>query len=105
MPGLVALVIFLTELTSNTATTATLLPILGALATTHEIEPMLLIAPTALAASCVFMLLIATAPNAAVYATGYVTISQMGNTGLKLNLIGIAVLTSLSYLIVPAHFG
>lgn len=105
MLGLVALVIFLTELTSNTATTATLLPILGALATTHEIEPMLLIAPTALAVSCAFMLPIATAPNAVVYATGYVTISQMANAGLKLNLIGIAVLTSLSYLIVPALFG
>lgn len=103
--GLVTLVIFLTELTSNTATTATLLPILGALAVNHGIEPMLLIAPTALAASCAFMLPIATAPNAVVYSTGHVTISQMANAGLKLNLIGIAVLTSLSYLIVPALFG
>ena len=105
MLGLVTLVIFLTELTSNTATTATLLPILGALATTHEIGPMLLIAPAALAASCAFMLPIATAPNAVVYATGHVTISQMVNAGLKLNLIGIAVLTGLSYLIVPTLFG
>lgn len=105
MLGLVALVIFLTELTSNTATTATLLPILAALATTHGIEPMLLIAPAALAASCAFMLPIATAPNAVVYSTGYITISQMINAGVKLNLIGIAVLTILSYLIVPALFG
>jgi solute carrier family 13 (sodium-dependent dicarboxylate transporter), member 2/3/5 len=105
MLGLVALVIFLTELTSNTATTATFLPILGALATTHGIEPMLLIAPAALAASCAFMLPIATAPNAVVYSTGYVTISQMAHAGLKLNLIGIAVVTVSAYLIVPALFG
>lgn len=105
MLGLVALVIFLTELTSNTATTATLLPILGALATIHDIEPMLLIAPAALAASCAFMLPIATAPNAVVYATGYVAIAQMVHAGLKLNLMAIAVLTVLSYLLVPALFG
>ena len=82
--GLVALVIFLTELTSNTATTATLLPILGALAVTSGIDPMLLFAPTALAASCAFMLPVATAPNAVVYATGSVTISQMANAGFRL---------------------
>lgn len=105
MLGLVALVIFLTELTSNTATTAAFLPILGALATTHGIEPMLLIAPAALAASCAFMLPIATAPNAVVYSTGYVTISQMAHAGFKLNLIGIPVVTVLAYLIVPALFG
>ncbi|PTR00754.1 sodium-dependent dicarboxylate transporter 2/3/5 [Nitrosomonas nitrosa] len=105
MLGLVTLVIFLTELTSNTATTATLLPILGALAMTHGIEPMLLIAPAALAASCAFMLPIATAPNAVVYATGHVAIAQMAHAGFKLNLIGIAVLTGISYLIVPRLFG
>lgn len=103
--GLVTLVIFLTELTSNTATTATLLPILGALAVISEIDPMVLFVPTALAASCAFMLPVATAPNAVVYATGNVTISQMANAGFKLNLIAIAIVTILSYLLVPIVFG
>jgi solute carrier family 13 (sodium-dependent dicarboxylate transporter), member 2/3/5 len=103
--GLVALVIFLTELTSNTATTATLLPVLGALAVTSSIDPMLLFAPTALAASCAFMLPVATAPNAVVYATGNVTISQMANAGFKLNLIAIVVVTIFSYSLVPVVFG
>lgn len=103
--GLVTLVIFLTELTSNTATTATLLPILGALAVTGGIDPMLLFAPTALAASCAFMLPVATAPNAVVYATGSVTIYQMANAGFKLNLVAIGVVTVLSYVLVPVVFG
>jgi solute carrier family 13 (sodium-dependent dicarboxylate transporter), member 2/3/5 len=103
--GLVSLVIFLTELTSNTATTATLLPILGALAVTSSMDPMLLFAPTALAASCAFMLPVATAPNAVVYATGSVTIAQMANAGFKLNLVAIGVVTVLSYVLVPAVFG
>lgn len=102
---LVALVIFLTELTSNTATTATLLPILGVLAVSSGIDPMLLFAPTALAASCAFMLPVATAPNAVVYSTGQVTIPQMANAGLKLNLMAIAVVTGLSYVLVPRVFG
>ncbi|GJL76164.1 DASS family sodium-coupled anion symporter [Nitrosomonas sp.] len=102
---LVTLVIFLTELTSNTATTATLLPILGVLAVSSGIDPMLLFAPTALAASCAFMLPVATAPNAVVYSTGQVTISQMAHAGLKLNLVAIIVVTGLSYALIPWVFG
>ncbi|MCK5425679.1 MAG: SLC13/DASS family transporter, partial [Emcibacter sp.] len=56
---LVTMVIFLTELTSNTATVATLLPVLGALAVTTGIDPMMLFAPVALAGSCAFMLPVA----------------------------------------------
>lgn len=103
--SLVLLVIFLTELTSNTATTATLLPILGVLAVTSGIDPMLLFAPTALAASCAFMLPVATAPNAVVYSTGKVTISQMARAGFKLNLVAIVVVTVMSYALVPMIFG
>lgn len=103
--GLVTLVIFLTELTSNTATTATLLPILGALAVMSDIDPMLLFVPTALAASCAFMLPVATAPNAVVYATGKIAISQMASAGFKLNLIAIVIVTTISYMLVPVIFG
>lgn len=101
---LVILVIFLTELTSNTATTATLLPVLGVLAVASGIDPILLFAPTALASSCAFMLPVATAPNAVVYATGKVTIAQMANAGFKLNLIAIVIVTVLSYALIPVVF-
>ncbi len=102
---LVSLVIFLTELTSNTATTATLLPILGVLAISSGIEPMLLFAPTALAASCAFMLPVATAPNAVVYSTGRMTISQMAQAGVRLNVLGIVIITGMTYLLIPWIFG
>jgi len=102
---LVTLVVFLTELTSNTATTATLLPVLGALALAGGMEPMLLFAPTALAASCAFMLPVATAPNAVIYSTGKVTIPQMAHAGFKLNLVAIVMVTLLAYAMIPAIFG
>ncbi|MEJ2722182.1 MAG: SLC13 family permease, partial [bacterium] len=68
-PGIVlvllvtAIVIFLTELTSNTATAATLVPILAAIAPGLEMSPFMLIVPAAIAASCAFMLPVATPPN------------------------------------------
>lgn len=102
---LVSLVVFLTELTSNTATVATLLPILGALAIATGIDPMLLFVPVAVSASCAFMLPVATAPNAVIFSSGEVTISQMATAGFKLNLFAIFAITGLSYLLVPVIFG
>jgi sodium-dependent dicarboxylate transporter 2/3/5 len=87
------LVIFLTELTSNTATTATLLPVLAALAPGLDIHPYLLIFPATLAASCAFMMPVATPPNAIVFSSGYVTLPQMCRAGIWLNLIGILLVT------------
>lgn len=93
-------VVFLTELTSNTATTATLLPVLAALAPGLGIHPLLLVVPTALAASCAFMLPVATPPNAIVFASGQVTIPQMVKAGLWLNMIAVILITMLTFLIV-----
>jgi sodium-dependent dicarboxylate transporter 2/3/5 len=102
--SIVTLVVFLTELTSNTATTATLLPILGGIATAAYIEPMLLIAPMALAASCAFMLPVATAPNAIVFGSGKVSIPQMVKAGFYLNLLVITLIPPMAYLLVPIVF-
>jgi sodium-dependent dicarboxylate transporter 2/3/5 len=90
-------VIFLTELTSNTATAATFIPILAALAIAKEIDPLVLVIPTALAASCAFMLPVATPPNAIVFASGRVTIRQMARTGFVLNLFAVVVITVLAH--------
>lgn len=102
--SIVAMVVFLTELTSNTATTATLLPVLGGIATAAYLEPMLLIAPMALAASCAFMLPVATAPNAIVFGSGKVSIPQMARAGFCLNLVAITLITPLAYLLIPLIF-
>ncbi len=94
---LVTLVIFLTEVTSNTATTAMILPVCGALAVSIGQDPLLLMVPATLAASCAFMLPVGTPPNALIFASGKVTIPQMAKIGLRLNLIGIGVITILTY--------
>ncbi len=102
--SIVTLVVFLTELTSNTATTATLLPVLGGIATAAYIAPMLLIAPMALAASCAFMLPVATAPNAIVFGSGKVSIPQMVKAGFCLNLLVITLIPPMAYLLIPIIF-
>ncbi|MEQ8246695.1 MAG: DASS family sodium-coupled anion symporter [Alphaproteobacteria bacterium] len=100
-----ALVIFLTELTSNTATTAAFLPVVGAVAVGAGLDPLLLAAPAALAASCAFMLPVATPPNAIVYSTGHVNVAQMIRAGIVLNAIGIAVIAGLAAILVPLIAG
>ncbi len=104
MLALVTMVIFLTELTSNTATVAALLPVLGAVALSGNYDPILLAAPAALAASCAFMLPVATAPNAIIFSGGHVSIPHMVKAGFRLNLLGIAIVTGVSYALVPVIF-
>jgi sodium-dependent dicarboxylate transporter 2/3/5 len=98
----VILVIFLTELTSNLATTATLLPVLAALALELGVNPVILAVPVALAASCAFMLPVATPPNAIVFGAGRLTIPQMAKAGVVLNLIGIILLSLVALFLAPA---
>ncbi|WP_313305693.1 SLC13 family permease [Stutzerimonas balearica] len=98
MIGLVALVItFLTEITSNTATAAAFLPLLGALAVAQGLPPQMLAIPAAIAASCAFMMPVATPPNAIVFGTGEMRIQSMIKAGFALNLFGVLFVTLLCY--------
>lgn len=92
---------FLTEITSNLATTSVILPILAPLALTLHMHPYPLMVGAAMAASCAFMLPVATPPNALVFGTGYFKISDMLKVGFWLNLISIGVLLALIYLLLP----
>lgn len=92
--GLVAVVvIFLTELTSNVATATAFLPVLGGVALGMGLDPLVILLPAGLAASCAFMLPVATPPNAIVFASGKLSLHQMARTGLWLNLIGVVLIT------------
>lgn len=92
--GIVVLVIiFLTEITSNTATAAAFLPLLGALAVSVGVNPVFITVPAAIAASCAFMMPVATPPNAIVFATGQLRIQSMIRAGLLLNIVGTLILT------------
>ena len=111
---IVVLIVFLTELTSNQATTATFVPIMIILATvegsllpdgTNNLSLVAQLAiPVALAASCAFMLPVATPPNAIVYGSEKFTIAQMMKAGLYFNILGILVVTAFSVFVLPLIF-
>lgn len=103
--AVVAIVLFLTEVTSNTATAATFIPVLGGVALGIGVDPMGLLIPAALAATCAFMLPVGTPPNAIAFSTGAVTIAQMVRGGLALNLVGIALITGFVYWLGGAALG
>lgn len=93
----VVLMSFLTELTSNLASTATLLPILAAIADGIGIDPLQIIVPTTVAASCAFMLPVATPPNGIVFGSGMLGIPDMIRAGFSLNILGILLISLLVY--------
>jgi sodium-dependent dicarboxylate transporter 2/3/5 len=98
------LVIFLTELTSNVATAATFLPVVAAVAIELGVSPLLLCVPITLAASCAFMLPVATPPNAIVFASGVVSIPQMVRAGVILNIVGMLLLSVVAVWLAPLVF-
>jgi len=84
---------FLTELTSNLATTEMILPILAAVAVATEMNPLILMIPATLSASCAFMMPVATPPNAIVFGSGRLTVGEMARVGIFLNIIGAVVVS------------
>ncbi|MEO1038978.1 MAG: SLC13 family permease [Pseudomonadota bacterium] len=97
-------VVFLTELTSNVATVSAFLPVLAAVAVAAGVPPEHLIIPVALAASCAFMLPVATAPNAIVYASGAASMQQMIRAGFRINLAAAPIIAFVASLISPWVF-
>lgn len=91
-------VVFLTEMVSNTASAALLIPLLVPVSVYFGVPPQMTAVLVAVAASCAFMLPVATPPNAIVYGTGKVPQKMMMKCGFWLNLVCIAVLTVLSYI-------
>lgn len=98
---LIAIVNFLTEITSNLATTAMILPVLAPLALIIEVNPLILMVGATVAASCAFMLPVATPPNAVVFGSGHLTIPNMIKTGIWMNLLSIFLLTLIVYFFLP----
>ena len=100
-----ALIIFFTELASNSATAAAFLPILASVMVGIGENPLLVAIPVTVAASCAFMLPVATPPNAIVYGSGVMTIPQMARAGFLLNIAAVPVITILTYTLVVYLFG
>ncbi|MFL2629112.1 MAG: SLC13 family permease [Flavobacteriaceae bacterium] len=92
---------FLTEITSNLATTAMLLPILAPTAVILGVHPYILMVGATIAASCAFMLPVATPPNAVVFGSGYLKMSDMVRVGVLMNFISIIVILLMVYFVLP----
>jgi len=101
----VTLAILPTEMISNTATAALLIPIAASFASSIHLNPILLMAPVAVATSYGFIMPVGTPPNAIVFSTGYLTTGQIARAGLPLDLISIALVTLLTSIFVPLIFG
>ncbi|MGF1593680.1 MAG: SLC13 family permease [Kiloniellaceae bacterium] len=99
------LVVFLTEVTSNTATASVFIPIAATLGASTIGDPALYAVPVAIAASCAFMMPVATPPNAIVYASGRITIPQMAKAGLLLNVVCTLVIGAAVYWAAEALLG
>ena len=93
-----------TEFTSNTATTEMILPILASVAVATGTHPLVLMIPATLSASCAFMMPVATPPNAIVFGSDRITVSEMARTGILLNLIGVVVIATVVYTVGLAVF-
>jgi sodium-dependent dicarboxylate transporter 2/3/5 len=102
--GIVTLIIFTTELTSNNAIVASFLPLFIVFAKSFGINPLLLALPLTLSASLAFMLPVATPPNAVIFSSGQIKITDMVKTGVWLNLICIAIVSIYSYYVIPYIF-
>ena len=96
------LLTFLTEFTSNVATINAVLPIIAAASVALGLDPRLLMIPATVSASCAFMLPIGTPPNAIVFGTGRIKMSQMAGYGLILNILGVVLAVAAVYgLMIP----
>ncbi|MGI9517468.1 MAG: SLC13 family permease [Pirellulaceae bacterium] len=96
---------FLTEVTSNTATTSLILPILAEASRAMGIDPLLLMIPATLSASCAFMMPVASPTQAIVFGSGYVSIRQMVRAGIWFNLLGVFLVTTIFMLVAKPLFG
>ncbi len=99
--AIITVVNFLTEITSNVATASMLMPILAALALAIDIHPYFLMVAATVAASCAFMLPVATPPNAVVFGSGLLTIPKMVKVGFWMNIISIIIASIIIYFILP----
>ena len=101
----ILIVVFLTEVTSNTATSTVFVPLMGALAVATSFNPIVLMAAVAVAASCAFMLPVATPPNAIVFGSRALTIPDMAKAGLLLNFVTVILGTLFVYFFLPLALG
>jgi sodium-dependent dicarboxylate transporter 2/3/5 len=101
--GICLLMTFLTEFATNMVIVTVMLPVLADAALQLQMDPRVLMLPATVSASCAFMLPIGTPPNAIVFSSGVLTMSDMAKRGFVLNLVGVIFMTLATWFyLVPA---
>ncbi len=103
--AIVTMMSFLTELTSNVASTQMLLPAFAAIAVSTGDNPLLFMIPATIASSLAFMLPTATPSNAIIFGSDRINIENMIKAGFRLNMIGVIIITIMTYLLIEKVFG
>jgi sodium-dependent dicarboxylate transporter 2/3/5 len=93
--------VFLSELMSNVAQVIVLAPVITSVAVSMNLDPLILGIPMTLGASCASMLPMGTPPNAIVFASGQIRVTDMLKTGFVLNIISILLITLFCYSLQP----
>ncbi len=101
LTGVTTLSVFVSEFTSNTALAATLMPLIAAVAESLNMHPEALLICATMGTSCAFMMPVGTPPNAMVFGTGHLKISDMIRAGFWLNVVGIVIITITAYFFSP----
>lgn len=102
--GLTAVSLYLTEVMSNVALVTIFLPVVGGIAVGMGMDPLIVCIPVTLASSCAFMLPMSTPPNAIVFASGYIKVSDMVRAGFILNIITILLVVAIITILIPLVF-
>ena len=90
---LMLILVVMTELMSNTALATIFLPIIASIGVSYGMSPIVFAAPMILAMSCVFSLPMGTPPNAVIFASGELKISNMVRVGFILDPISVFIIS------------
>ena len=101
---LIFVMLFMTELMSNVALVNIFVPVVAGIAIGLNVPVLEVVIPVTLAASCAFMLPMATPPNAIVFASGHIKVFEMAKVGIVLNIISVLLLVGITYLFIPVLF-
>ncbi len=99
--AVVGLTMLLSHVASNTATAATLMPVVTSVALSIDQPPLILAVAVALAASCAFMLPVATPPNAIIFGSERLRVADMAQAGWRVTTVAIPLVLVGSLIITP----
>lgn len=102
--ALVVIVLFMTELMSNVALVSIFAPVVAGIALGLDAQVLHFLIPVAMAASCAFMLPMATPPNAIVFASGHIKVHEMARVGVILNVLSVLILIGFAKVVIPYLF-